>query len=140
YVNTDIENLKRGTLYHYRLVAVSSQGVSHGEDRTFTTPATTAPIAETGKATRITASTAKVEGRMNPLGVAAQFYFEDGTDTRYESKTPSADGGLQITPRTVFANLSGLKPATAYHYRLVAVNKSGTTYGRDESFTTAAGK
>src|SRR5262249_24086200 len=33
YVNTDIENLKRGTLYHYRLVAVSSQGVSHGEDR-----------------------------------------------------------------------------------------------------------
>jgi len=140
YVNTDVENLKPGTLYHYRLVATSSQGTRPGEDRIFTTPATNQPIAETGQASRIKASTAKVEGRMNALGQAAKFYFEYGPDTRYGSKTPPADGGLQITPRTVFANPDGLKPATVYHYRLVAVNKSGTTYGGDGMFTTAAGR
>ena len=75
---------------------------------------------------------------MNPLGQAAQFHFEYGADTRYGSKTTPADGGLQITPRTVFANLRGLKPATVYHYRLVAVNQSGTTYGSDAVLRTTA--
>ena len=32
--------------------------------------------------------------------------------------------------------IAGLKPATAYHYRLVATNSSGTGYGDDVTFTT----
>jgi len=36
------------------------------------------------------------------------------------------------------ANLRGLKPATVYHYRLVAVNQSGTAYGSDAVLRTTA--
>jgi hypothetical protein len=32
--------------------------------------------------------------------------------------------------------LTGLKPGTAYHYRVVATNSAGTTLGPDRRFTT----
>jgi hypothetical protein len=137
YVNTDILNLKPGATYHYRLVATSSKGTNQGEDRTFTTPESTKPMCHTGPASRITATSAKVEGRLNPLGVETQFYFEYGPDTKYGSKTPATRGGIEFVPRTAFAQLSDLKKGTQYHYRLVGVNASGTSFGTDGSFTTA---
>jgi hypothetical protein len=30
----------------------------------------------------------------------------------------------------------GLKPVTVYHYRLVATNKGGTSFGEDRKVTT----
>jgi hypothetical protein len=38
----------------------------------------------------------------------------------------------------VTASLTGLIPGALYHVRLVAVNAAGTTFGPDETFTTAA--
>jgi hypothetical protein len=35
----------------------------------------------------------------------------------------------------VAANLSGLTASTTYHFRIVATNSSGTTYGSDSTFT-----
>jgi phosphodiesterase/alkaline phosphatase D-like protein len=32
--------------------------------------------------------------------------------------------------------LTGLKPETTYHYRLLATNSSGTTAGRDRTLRT----
>jgi hypothetical protein len=46
-------------------------------------------------------------------------------------------GGSQSTPRSAFGQLTGLKPATKYHYRLVAANAHGTTHGADAAFETA---
>jgi hypothetical protein len=38
---------------------------------------------------------------------------------------------------TVFAGaVAGLKPGTTYHFRAVALNSGGTTYGADQTFTT----
>jgi hypothetical protein len=136
HVNTDITDLKPGEAYHYRLVAVSSSGTTRGEDRSFTTPATKQPLAETGSASRITATSARLDGRLNALGEAATFHFEYGLDTNYGSKTAPATGGIQITPRTSFGHLTDLKPDTTYHYRLVATNSVGTTHGADATFKT----
>jgi hypothetical protein len=86
---------------------------------------------------RITPTTAQVQGRLNPLGLRTEFYFEYGPDARYGLKTPKTYGGLQITPRLAFANLSRLQPAMKYHYRLVGVNEQGTAFGADALFQTA---
>jgi len=136
HVNTDIRNLQPGKTYHYRLVASNSAGTVHGKDRTITVPADEKPRVSTRSATRITASSAKIEGRLNPLGLPTQFYFEYGTDRNYGKKSPPTHGGLQITPRTVFANLNGLEPGTKCHFRLVAVNQRGTSFGADATFQT----
>jgi hypothetical protein len=140
HVNTDITDLKPGTTYHYRLVATSSAGTTRGPDQTFTTPATKRPLAETGPASRITATSAKLEGRLNALGEATTFYFEYGTDTKYGSQTAPASGGMQITPRTAFGHVMNLKPGTTYHYRLVATSAQGTTRGVERTFRTAAAR
>jgi hypothetical protein len=138
YVNTDLRNLKAGSTYHYRLVAQNDAGVTRGEDRTFTIPADRKPHVVTGMASRIRAASAKVEGRLNPLGLSTQFYFEYGPDDHYGAKSPATYCGDQITPRTVVASLNGLKPGATYHYRLVAVNDRGTSMGDDAVFMTAA--
>ena len=54
--------------------------------------------------------------------------------TRTGHQTPATDIGQGTAPVAVTGYLSGLGPATAYHYRLVAQNSLGTTYGYDYSF------
>jgi hypothetical protein len=41
------------------------------------------------------------------------------------------------TAQTVSASLTGLLPGALYHVRLVASNSAGTTFGQDQTFTTA---
>ena len=77
------------------------------------------------------------KGRIDALGQKTQFWFEYGTDARYSSKTNPAYGGLQITPRSSYATIEGLRAGTTYHYRIVASNSIGTTQGADATFTTA---
>jgi len=137
-VNTDIQGLKSGVTYHYRLVAANSAGVAYGADATFTASVDARPQATTGRASRITATTAQVDGRLNPMGQRTQFHFEYGPDERYGLQTAPAYGGLQITPRSVQAVLTGLRPGAACHYRLVAVNELGVTRGQDAVLRTLA--
>lgn len=137
HVNTEVEGLKPGMTYHYRLVAINEKGTQRGEGRTFTTPATKKPMVETGRASRVTRVTAKVDGRVNPLGEAAQFFVEYGPDVKYGAKTALGWAGQQVAPRLVFAELKGLKAGTTYHYRVGAVNASGTSFGADATFRTA---
>ena len=144
HVNLDIGDLQPGQTYSYRLIATNSAGTVNGEVQTFQMPADTKPHVITGAATRIQATAAKVEGRLNPLGQRTKFHFEYGLDETYGQSTEPEYGGQRpalfiaplVTPRTVFATLNGLQPATEYHYRLVGVNDTGTTYGADATFKT----
>ena len=140
FVNTDIDDLSPGTTYHYRLVTISAAGTVHGNNQTFTIPTDNSPQVFTGAASRITTTTTKVEGRLNPMGLCTHFYFEFGPDTNYGSRSPVTYGGLQITPRTALTTLTGLKPNTIYHYRLVATNDIGVGYGDDATLHTAPAK
>lgn len=136
YVNLDVTDLKPGATIHYRLAAQIGQETRYGADRTISLPRDQKPIARTGGAIRVTGATAQVRGRLNPLGLRTDFYFEYGPDQNYGQKTPKTYAGLQITPRLAFANLTGLQPGTKYHYRLVAVNEQGTNPGGDAVFDT----
>lgn len=133
-VNADVADLEPGVTYHARLVAVIGGRTESGGDMTFRTPSTPRPEVATGTASRITASTAKVEGRANTLGTEAQAFFEFGADTAYGFRTPSKRMGPEITPRTFVETLSGLAAGTTVHYRLVVAGSGGTRCGKDLTF------
>jgi hypothetical protein len=137
YVNEDIGDLIPGRVYHYRVVVADEQGTYPGEDVTFTVPAADHPIAQISRASRIRASGATLEGRINAMGLPTHYYFEYGRDTAFENRSPRTYGGLQVTPRTVFVSLSDLEHAIPYRYRLVAENSSGITRSATGSFVTS---
>ena len=138
YVNLDLKDLKPGATSHYRLVTENAAGKVIGDDVSFVVPATTKPHVVTTEAKRISSEAATLTGRLTPLGKKTQFYFEYGPDTKYGTKSTEQYGGLQITPRLAAAAITGLRPDTTYHYRLVGVNEDGTTSGSDATFATTA--
>jgi len=84
-------------------------------------------------------TTATLNGAVNDNGQDTTVSFEYGTTAAYGSTaaaTPATiTAGSGVT--AVSASLSGLNVNTLYHFRIKAVNASGTTYGADQTFTTA---
>jgi Fibronectin type III domain len=103
-----------------------------------TAAAASAPTVTTGPVTAVAATTATVSGSINPNGSATSWYVEYGTSTSYGSKTPAANAGSGTSGTTVTAPLTGLKPGTNYHYRVVAASSAGTAHGADGLLTTTA--
>src|SRR4051812_45045382 len=94
------------------------------------------PAATTGGTTKVTANSAQLRGTVNPKGAATTYYFEYGVTRRYGSRTPDANAGKGTKNVNAVGDVGGLRPATTYHYRLVASNPSGVTSGADRAFTT----
>jgi hypothetical protein len=129
-------------LYHptsvSRLVATGA-AVAIAAGLSFAPAATAAaPSATTGPVTSVGPTTATVSGTVNPNGTATTWIVEFGTSTSYGSKTASANAGSGTTTTPISANLTGLKPGTSYHYRVVATNSAGTARGADGLLTTSA--
>jgi hypothetical protein len=99
---------------------------------------TAAPAATTGSATGVTEEEATVHGVVDPEGVETKYYFEYGTSKSLGSKTAEASAGSGTSKVEVSKVITGLKPATGYYYRLVAVNSEGEkTSGEEKAFGTA---
>jgi trimeric autotransporter adhesin len=135
-VTRSVTGLTAGTTYHFRLVATSDGGVSHGADVTFTTLG--AAIVTSGTASSIGATSAVVGGTVNPSGRATSWWVEYGPTTAYGSRSSSRSAGSSSTVQTVSASISGLKIGTLYHFRIVASNSLGTVRGADATFSTAS--
>jgi len=99
-------------------------------------PVRLAPSVSTGPASGVTSSGASLSGSVNPNGEATSYHFDYGTSTAYGSHTPAIPVGSGRAAVAASATVSGLAPGTSYHYRLVASNATGTTYGADETLTT----
>jgi hypothetical protein len=134
-VNASITRLRTGVTYHYRLVATNASGTTIGRDRTFGT--NLQPVVRTDVARSVTATTATLTGSVDPRTRSTSWWFEYGTTTGYGSQTAAKGAGSGATARAVSAGLSGLRPGTIYHYRVVARNDAGTTRGADLTFATA---
>ena len=80
---------------------------------------------------------ATVAGGIYRNGLNTKWWIEYGTTTAYGNQTTAAGIGAGSAPVAVTGDLSGLAPGTTYHYRLVAQNVLGTTYGYDYTLTTA---
>lgn len=135
-VNANISSLSASTTYHFRIVATNNGGTTFGGDMTFTTlSATGAPVVTTKAATNVTASSATLNGSVDPHGLATNVHFQYGKTTSYGSNIP-AQSQTGNTYRNVSANITGLMPSTIYHFRVVATNSAGTKDGVDKTFTT----
>jgi hypothetical protein len=98
------------------------------------------PVGETGSASGFPAPhQATVTGTVDPNGVLSNFYFQYGTTTGYGNVTVWGGAGSGWQPTPVSKTLENLKSATTYHFRIVAQNAEGTSYGQDATFTTPPG-
>jgi hypothetical protein len=134
-VSAPVPGLTRGRLYHFRLVATSDAGTSRGADQTFSTSG--APAVVTDAASSIAPTSARLNGRVTPSGQATSWHFEYGTSRSYGSRTAVRNAGSGTAAVRVAESLTRLRTRTTYHYRLVATNPSGTTFGSDRSFRTS---
>jgi hypothetical protein len=88
-----------------------------------------------------------VSGTVNPENLVTTAFFQYGLDlslrgpgaspTFYDQATPPQQVGPDSAAHGVTAPLTGLVPGALYHFRLVATNAAGTTFGQDQTFTTA---
>ena len=123
---------------NYWVELTSRGGYVFSAQATVTVIHLTAPVAVTTPAVNIIADRAELTGTVNPGGDTTRYFFQYGLTTSYGSNTVSgqfASNNFATLP--VLATVVGLKPATLYHFRLVATNSLGTNAGADLTFTTA---
>jgi hypothetical protein len=111
------------------------------------------PVAVTGKATNVHRTRATLNGTAGPNvnnGDITTYYFQYGKTKHYNHKTaPGTIGHCPpgqtnpaycTTPATkpVSSSIGNLDPNKVYHYRIVATNSDGTTFGNDRTFKTKA--
>jgi hypothetical protein len=94
------------------------------------------PTATTSGVTNVTPTGATLGGGVNPNGAATTYLFQFGTTRLYEGKTGELAAGSGTKGKHVTIAVTGLAPATTYHYRLVARNSKGITFGKDRTFKT----
>ncbi|MGE5281954.1 MAG: hypothetical protein ACM3N0_06470, partial [Chloroflexota bacterium] len=138
-VSQTILGLKSQTTYHYRFVVENAYGTDTSADQTLTTPNWLPAI---GYQTQVgvTAGEATLTAGINPDSFATHYRFEWGPTASYGNSVPASDAEIGSGESEVEAaqTISGLKPATKYHFRTVATNAEGTTYGSDQTFVTGA--
>ncbi len=108
-------------------------------------PGVAGPSQVTGSyGTCVSANSVALSGGVYENGLPTEYWWEYGPTTAYGQQTQAASVG-ETAPApgsggvwTVGAAIGGLSAAATYHYRLVARNADGTTYGYDFQFTTGA--
>ena len=97
---------------------------------------TLAPVAQTGGALQGT-DELELLGTVDRMGSPTFYTFEWGLTTAYDHQTPldlvRAGSGAQA----VSTFLANPNDGQTYHYRVVASNAGGTSYGNDATFTAA---
>ncbi len=96
------------------------------------------PTVATKAASSVAQTSATLNATVNPNGgEVSQCKFEYGTTASYGSSAScSSLPGSGSSPLAVSASLTGLAANTIYHFRIVAANPAGTSYGVDQTFTT----
>ena len=139
-ISTDISGLQCNKLYHFRLQVDNGSGPVNGSEATFTTAACSAaaPVATTGAASAITATSATVSGLVDANNASTTVTFQYGV-SGYANSVPTAQPAFTTNKTSVTAGLTGLSCNTTYQYRVVADNGVGLPVpGNGLTFTTAA--
>jgi hypothetical protein len=138
-VAVSLEHLQPNTTYRFRLTGVNAVGRVSGQTLTFTTSG--APEITEIRALNADHTSVSIEARINPRRFPTHYYIEWGPTEAYGQRVPVGSFepflGSGETPVLVTAELSGLSPATAYHYRLIASSGEGrVTVSPDQELET----
>lgn len=133
---SNITDLKGGSVYFVRAYAKNDAGIGYGMTMSFTTLGAP-PTSITKTATNVTTIGATLNGEANANHLQTSVSFEYGTSTSYGNsisynQNPISDG----SSKSISINITGLTPATTYHYRIKSDNSLGQVCGNDMSFTT----
>jgi hypothetical protein len=138
-VETVAHELLPETTYHYALVAVNALGSTTGADGMFTTASRTPPVVVTDAAGGVSQNAASISGTVDSLGLQTSYGFEIGLVAgEYGPPTGLGSVGAGASEVVESLGLTGLQPGTTYHYRIMASNLDGASYGADQSFTTSS--
>jgi outer membrane protein assembly factor BamB len=98
------------------------------------------PTVVTEAATSIGQTTATLNATVNSRGwTVSECRFEYGPTEAYGASVPCASPpGAGESPVAVSAHIAALSANMTYHFRVVAVNPGGTSYGSDETLLTAS--
>ena len=130
--------LAPNTTYHARLVSVGADGTqASSADVTFTSAAAGPTLGAAGAAS-VGSTTAALNVQVDPNGQSTRYHVDYGDDASYGRSSADVDAGSAEAFADGQAALAGLDPSTTYHYRVVAANAGGTSYGPDGTFTTAS--
>jgi hypothetical protein len=99
---------------------------------------TPGPWATTEAASAIAQTSAALNATVNPDGQqVTDCQFEYGPSELYGSIAPCEPSpGSGVSAVGVSASLAELSPKSLYHFRIVAADESGTSYGSDQTFET----
>jgi hypothetical protein len=112
--------------------------------------AAAAPLIHEVWTSQVFSSTARLQARVSPNGLPATYHFDYVTRSQYEANGNGFSGAQRVpllsdanfgsgtSPVGVLQQIGNLQPDTAYRYRIVAKNSSGTVTGEALSFITRA--
>lgn len=95
------------------------------------------PFITVNAPSNVTPVSARLSGILSGLGgLGTEYHFEHGLTPAYGSVTPieaiSAGGFREV----ISADITGLFPATVYHFRIIASNSNGDATSADYTFST----
>jgi hypothetical protein len=128
-----IEGLQEGGIYHYRLVATNSAGITVGQDMTFKV-AEPPQISNLGSK-NVAAQSADLTAEVNPNRGDTEWFFEWGPTTSYGDTAPVPPATIPAgsTSVPVEVHLEGLVVGQTYHFRLRAKNQFGERVTGDQA-------
>lgn len=137
---SSITGLTPGTRYYVRAYAGSSSGTGYGQNVSFMTQAVGMAVVITDVPTLVTSATAVSGGSITDDGGGAILskgvcWEKKATGLPTTSSNKTADGS---GPDPFTSSLTKLLPGTDYYVRAYAENASGTAYGPEKEFRTAA--
>ncbi len=148
--SNNLYGLQPNTTYYYKAVAVNNYGSQiSGSIVSFTTLSDSnsnqnynqnsgaIPTVTTNSASLVTATSATLNGSVNPNNALTNYWFQYGAGTVSDQTAGFQSLSASSGASNVSFALSGLTPNTAYSYRIAAKNDYGVAvYGDPRTFTT----
>ena len=136
-VSQAITGLTPGSVYHYRIAALSAGGGATGIDRAFKTAGRPPAAVVTGPAVNVGKTVATPTGTINPNGDVTTWVIQYGLSAGYGFQSSTQTLPAVDTAEPVSVALVGLAPATLFHYRVLAIHQDGgISAGADATFFT----